>query len=263
MDLAAEVAALDNRADKPGRFPAQTADADEMGRIVALVDHAAPDVQDQLMILPSFDGCDEQNEALRQLARGDLARGLAPLQEFREGRAILGYGYRRLRDLQRGGIPLDIICRIFGHGENVVGVFQRPPHELLEHDGGVLVARFARIYRDQIMHRHDEPGAELALQREDAMDVVLVHPGCTQQAENRGPATVEHADSGETLGSGQYSVSGVFGRKGDRALRRRQKQVLEQRKQEPCRDLHPVPALRIETQEGQSRLRQYPVAQDR
>src|SRR2546421_9389738 len=99
MDPAAEIAAFDNRADEGGRFPAQTADADEMGRIVALVDHAAPDVEDQLMIFSSLDRCDEQNEALRQLACGDVARGLSPRQEFREGRTVLCYGYWRLRDL--------------------------------------------------------------------------------------------------------------------------------------------------------------------
>src|SRR5215469_18088620 len=100
MDPAAEIAALYKGADKPGRFPAQTADADEMGRVIAFVDHAAPDVEDQLMVLPSFDRCDEQNEPLRELARGDIARGLSPRQEFREGRTVLGYGYWRLRDLQ-------------------------------------------------------------------------------------------------------------------------------------------------------------------
>jgi len=52
------------------------------------------------MVLPSFDRCDEQNEPLRELARGDVARGLSPRQEFREGRTVLGYGYWRLRDLQ-------------------------------------------------------------------------------------------------------------------------------------------------------------------
>src|SRR5438270_8432106 len=100
MDPAAEIAALDKRADKPGRFPAQTANADEMGRVVALIDHAAPDVEDQLMVLASLDRCDEQNEPVRQLSRGDVAGGLSPRQEFRKGRAVLGYRYWRLRDLQ-------------------------------------------------------------------------------------------------------------------------------------------------------------------
>src|SRR6516225_1301092 len=100
MDPAAEIAALDKRADKPGRFPAQTADADEMGRVIALIDHAAPDIEDQLMVLPPLDRCDEQHETLRQLSRGDVARCLSPRQEFREGRTVLGYGYWRLRDLQ-------------------------------------------------------------------------------------------------------------------------------------------------------------------
>src|SRR6266446_3066928 len=100
MDPAAEVAALDDRADKRGRFPAQTADADEMGRVVALVDHAAPKVEDQLMVLPSFDCCNEQNEALRQLSNSDLAGGLVPLQEFGEGRAVFSYRDWRLRDPQ-------------------------------------------------------------------------------------------------------------------------------------------------------------------
>src|ERR1700719_2893294 len=100
MDPAAEIAALDDRADEPCRFPAQPADADEMRRIVALFDHAAPNVQDQLMILPSFDRSNAQNETLRQLAQGDLAWGGALLQKFREGRAIFSHGDRRFRNLQ-------------------------------------------------------------------------------------------------------------------------------------------------------------------
>ena len=100
MDPATEIAALDDRADERGRFPAQPADADEMGRIVALFDYPAPNIQDQLMILPSFDRGDEQNETLRQLSHRDLARGLARRQKFREGRTVPGNCDRRFRELQ-------------------------------------------------------------------------------------------------------------------------------------------------------------------
>jgi len=110
----------------------------------------------------------------------------------------------------------------------VVGVSQRPAHERLEHDDGVLVAGVARIDRDQIVHRHDKPRAELTLQREDTMQIILLYPGCAQQAEHRGHTIVELADAGEVFGPGQYSVAGVFGREVDRALRHRQKQVLQQ-----------------------------------
>jgi hypothetical protein len=63
--------------------------------------------------------------------------------------------------------------------------------------------------------------------------------------------------------AGQYSVAGVFGRKGDGALRHRQEQVLEQRKQEARWNRYPAPAPGVKAQEGQSGLREYPLAQDR
>src|SRR5690242_3030059 len=122
MNSAAEIAAFNDRADETGRFPAQTADADEVRRVVALVDHAAPQVEDQLMVLPPFYCRDEQNEALGQVARGNLPGALHTLQKFRKGRAVFGYGNRWHGYLQRRGIAPDVVRRIFGDGENMVCV---------------------------------------------------------------------------------------------------------------------------------------------
>ena len=69
----------------------------------------------------------------------------------------------------------------------------RPPHEFLEHPDGVLVAGFGRVDRYQIVHGHDEPGAELPFQRQHAVQVILVHPGGAEQAQDRGRPIVENA----------------------------------------------------------------------
>src|SRR5207302_10825853 len=74
QDAPAQIAGLDEGADERTRLPAEAADADEMRRVVAVVDHAAPDVEHQLMVLAALDRRDKQNEALRQLADLQFAR---------------------------------------------------------------------------------------------------------------------------------------------------------------------------------------------
>lgn len=51
-----------------------------MRRVIAVLDHATPDVEHQLMILAALDRRDEQNEALGQFGQAGYA-GVAPTRQ--------------------------------------------------------------------------------------------------------------------------------------------------------------------------------------
>ena len=95
----------------------------------------------------------------------------------------------------------------------MVDVTQCPAKKFLEDTRRALIAGLARIDRDQVVHRHHEPGAGPPFKGQNAMKVIALDPSRAQQTDNRAATVVEHTNAVKFPRAWQHAVAGFLGGK--------------------------------------------------
>src|SRR5579875_1279805 len=122
------------------------------------------------------------------------------------------------------------------------------PKELLEDTHRALVTRFPRVDRDQVVHHHGKSSSEAPLEAQNTVEIVLLYPGGTEKAKDRGNPIVQHACAVKFLRPGHLPITRILGGKCHHTLAFRQKQIPKQTYQKRSRDNVPSFGPRVEAQ---------------